>query len=165
MFNSLSKQWRHGASKSLQHRRAIVGLSILSTSVLGLIGLYQVGILKHLPPRTGRFSAERVHGSDEAFAILATPDGILGMISYSITAAAASVGSAERFATAPSLSALMGVKLVADSAFAIRLGCKEWSLWRTLSPWSLLLTASTLTSLALAVPELLAASRRLPEHR
>jgi hypothetical protein len=48
----------------------------------------------------------------------------------------------------------MGAKLIVDAAQAGRLGTQQWTKFRAFSIWSLLVSAATFTSLALAVPEL-----------
>ncbi|MCA1669726.1 MAG: hypothetical protein LC793_20515 [Thermomicrobia bacterium] len=53
----LSEQLRHGEGNDLRRRRAVVGLSLVAVGSMGLISLYQMGIIKHLPepplPRSG----------------------------------------------------------------------------------------------------------------
>ncbi len=45
----LSYQLREGVNEYLQRRRAIVGLSLVSVASMGIITLYQVGLIEHLP--------------------------------------------------------------------------------------------------------------------
>jgi hypothetical protein len=46
---NLSSELRSDSSGDVRRRRAVVGLSTLGTASLGLIALYQMGIIKHLP--------------------------------------------------------------------------------------------------------------------
>ena len=150
---------RTAAGPLVNNRRAIAGLSILSATVLGGIALFQVGILKHLPdPPWPAFDADAVHGSPEAYRLLGTPDALLGMASYSVTACLAAMGSADR-GRACWIPLAMGAKTAADAAMAIRLGLKQATQFRKYSIWSLLVTASTLGALALAIPEVIHARR------
>ena len=82
----LGRQLRHSASGYLRQRRGIAALSLSSIASLGLISLYQIGLIPHLPePPLPYFNADKVNGSAEAYAKLATPDGILGLGSYAAT--------------------------------------------------------------------------------
>jgi hypothetical protein len=58
-----------------------------------LVGLYQTGVLKHLPPHMRLLNAEVVHGSRFSFSMgLTAPDAVVGMLSYASTACLALVG-------------------------------------------------------------------------
>lgn len=45
----LSHELRHGQGLFLSHRRRVIGLSLVSVVSMGIISLYQTGIIKHLP--------------------------------------------------------------------------------------------------------------------
>ncbi|WP_156912210.1 hypothetical protein [Citrifermentans bremense] len=71
----ISTQLRYNKSRSLSRRRGIVGLSLLAAGSMGLIALYQAGIIRHIPePPLPRFDADKVVASEEAYAVLHTPD-------------------------------------------------------------------------------------------
>ncbi len=144
----------HGQSVWLKRRRGIIGCSLFSSAVLGGIGLFQVGVLKRLPGLPGEtFDAQAVHGSTEAYAHVATPDAFLGLLSYSATACLAAMGSEDRWETHRWMPVAMGAKTLADASMAMRLGVIEIKKLRKLSVWSLLVSAATVVSLCLAVPE------------
>src|SRR5436305_13247838 len=64
---ALRDEFMLGTDSFIGRRRGIVGLSILSTGILGVIGLYQTGILKRLPPHLPLLNPEAVHGSQLAY--------------------------------------------------------------------------------------------------
>lgn len=69
---------------------------------MGLISLYQLGIVKHLPePPLPRFDADKVDAAAEAHAYLAMPDGVPGMGSYAATVALAAADGADRATDRP----------------------------------------------------------------
>src|SRR5438046_931121 len=75
----LSSELRNDDSGNLRRRRTVIGLSMLGTASLGLIGLYQTGVIKGLPePNLPYLDAEKVDASAEAYEYLSTPDAILG---------------------------------------------------------------------------------------
>jgi hypothetical protein len=159
---TLGDELRYGSSRFLKRRRNIVGLAFFSSAVLGGVALYQMGILKKLPgPRWRGFDAQRINGSAQAYSILATPDAVLGLTSYGVTACLAGMGPESRWRTHPSMPIGMTAKLLADSALAAKLTIDAWGKYRTLSVWSLLTAAATFAALPLAIPEAKAALRCL----
>ena len=63
----LSDELRHGTGDDLRRRRGVVGLALGSAAVMGLISLYQTGILRRLPePPVPGLDAGKVNGSAEA---------------------------------------------------------------------------------------------------
>ncbi len=89
----LGKELREGSGEFLSRRRVIVALSLANVASMGLIALYQVGVIAHVPePPLPGFDADRVNGSADAYAILETPDAILGLGSYAATMALAAMG-------------------------------------------------------------------------
>src|SRR5579871_3628129 len=93
----LSRCLRQGSGTFLERRRAVVGVSLAAMGSLGLIALYQIGVIAHLPdPPLPGFDADKVHGSAQAYARLATPDAVLGLGSYVTTLMLAAMGDADR---------------------------------------------------------------------
>ena len=64
---ALRHEFMTAEDKITRSRRGIVGLSIFSTCTLAVVGLFQTGILKHLPSHTRLFNPEIVHGCRLAF--------------------------------------------------------------------------------------------------
>jgi hypothetical protein len=158
----VGRELRHGSTPFLKRRRGIIGLAFFSCAVLGVVALYQVGILKKLPqPPLRGFDTGRVNGSGEAYAILATPDAFLGLASYAVTACLAAMGSENRSRLYPWVPVGLAVKLLGDSAMAMKLSLDEATKFRAFSIWSVLVAAATWTALPLALPEALAAVGQL----
>ena len=82
-----SEALRNGMSPELRHRRAVAALSLVSATSMGVISLYQTGLVKHLPePPLGLFDADRVDAAADAYP-LGVPDATLGLVSYGVTLA------------------------------------------------------------------------------
>lgn len=157
----LSADLREGASKFLTNRRGILGLSLFSAGVMGGIGLYQMGVFKKIPePPLPRLNAEKVNGSAEAYSHLATPDALLGLTSYGITACLAGAGGQNRWKTHPWIALGMAAKTILDAAMAGKLSVDQWTKYRALCFWCLLTSGATLAVLPLALPEARAALRQ-----
>jgi uncharacterized membrane protein len=160
--DELGRELREGSSGFLQQRRGILGLTLFSSAILAGVALYQIGIIKKLPqPRWRGFNTEKVNGSAQAYSILAVPDGLLGLASYAITACLAGAGPEGRSQTNSWLPIAMGLKLLADAAFAGKLTLDECRKIRAFSLWSLLAAGATFAALPLAAPEVKQALRSL----
>ena len=158
----LGRELREGSGIYLKRRRGILGLTFFTSTVLAGVALYQTGIWKKLPePRWSGFDAEKVNGSAEAYSLLAVPDGLLGFVSYAVTACLAGAGPEDRWRATPLLPVAMGLKLLADAAFAGKLTLDECRKFRAFSLWSLLAAGATFTALPFAVPEMKAALQQL----
>ena len=158
----LGKELREGSGEFLSRRRVIVALSLANVASMGLIALYQMGIIAHVPePPLPRFDADRVNGSADAYAILEMPDAILGLGSYAATMALAAMGPADRAQSRSWVPLALAVKTLFDAAQASRLTVNELTKQRTFCLWCLLTTGATLATVPLAVPEARAALRGL----
>ncbi len=138
----LSEQLRKGTGKHLEKRRNIVKLSLLALGSMGmgLVSLYQTGIIQHLPePPLPFFDADKVDASEEAYAVLQTPDAVLALISYAATARFASMGGGDRATKQPWIPLMLAAKLAFDALQAggalSRSGCQA-------SPHPLLLVSA-----------------------
>ena len=151
---ALQQDWRYSSDPLLRDRRVIVGLSIFSATVLGGIALFQVGLVKKLPdPPVPGFDSDRVHGSEEAYALLETPDALIGMLSYTGTACLAAAGWQDRSHIARWIPLALGAKAALDAGLAGRLAVRQWTAFRKFSFWSLLVAGATVTALPFAVLE------------
>ncbi len=82
----LSSELRGSADPAVERRRKVVALSLVAAGSMGLIALYQMGIIKHLAePPLPRLNADKVDASAEAYEKLSTPDAVLGLGSYAAT--------------------------------------------------------------------------------
>ncbi|HEX8506938.1 MAG TPA: vitamin K epoxide reductase family protein [Hymenobacter sp.] len=159
----LSQELRQGATPDLTRRRWILGLSLLGTAMGQIVSLYQTGIIKHLPdpPPHRLFDADKVDASTYAYKRLATPDALLMVVSYGLTAALAGAGGQQRAMNAPLLPVAMGAKTLFDTATAVQLGREEWQENKALCAYCQLATVASVASVVLATPEVLKALKKL----
>ena len=161
-LEELRGQLRHGTDGLLRRRRAIVGLSVFSSLVLGGIALFQIGLLKKLPdPPLPRFKADDVNGSLQAYSLLQTPDALLGMTSYSVTACLAGMGKQDRWKTTRWVPLAMGAKAICDAAMAGKLSVAQCTKLGKFSLWSLLVAGATFGTLVLSISEVKLACKKL----
>jgi|SRR5579875_298558 uncharacterized membrane protein len=158
----LSQELRTGAGGFLGLRRGIVGLAMVACGSMGLITLYQMGIIKHLPePPLPGLDADRVDASSEAYSRFSAPDGVLGLGNYAVTMGLAAVGGKDRAREQPWLPLLLVAKVGFDLSQAIRLFFDQRSKYHAFCPWCLLAASSTVAAVPLAIPEALSALRHL----
>lgn len=162
----LSLQLRNGDAPELRRRRLVAGLGLAAAGSMGVITLYQLGIVKRLlePPLPG-LDAETVDGSAEAYRWLSTPDGALGLASYGATVALAAMGGRRRAEERPWIPLALLAKTSADAAFAAKLTVEQWTQHRAFCSWCLYAASASSAALPLAVPEGVAAARRLLSRR
>jgi len=158
----LSEQLRHGDGDDLRRRRIVVELSLVAVSTMGLIALYQMGIIKHLPePPLPRLDADRVDASPEAYSRFATPDGFLGLGSYAMTMGLAAMGDKDRARTQPWIVLALAAKVAFDTSQAVRLTVDQATKQKAFCFWCLLSAACTFATVPFVVPETRAAIRSL----
>jgi uncharacterized membrane protein len=157
----LSHQLREGSGKFLARRRGVVGLSLVSIGAMGVITLYQMGIIKHLPePPLPYLDADKVDASSEAYAMLSVPDATLGLLSYAATIVLAAMGDTDRARTQPYLPLALLAKTLGDAAQAGKLTVDQWTKHRAFCSWCLLAAGATFATVPLAVAEARAAYRQ-----
>ncbi|HJT17840.1 MAG TPA: vitamin K epoxide reductase family protein [Thermoanaerobaculia bacterium] len=135
----------------LARRRGIVALSLTASAAMGVIALYQTGIIKHLPePPLRSFDADRIDASAEAYKRFSTPDSLLGLGSYAMTAGLAAMGGRDR---ARLISLAMAAKVAFDAANAMRLTVVQWKDFRAWCFWCLIAAGATFAMVPLVIPE------------
>jgi len=150
----VSHELRTESSATLRQRRLIVALSLLAGSSMGLITLYQMGIIDHLPePPLGRLDADSVDASGEAYNLFKTPDAALGLASYAVTLALAAAGGADRARTQPMLPVALAAKVGFDALGAMFLTVEQGSKHRKFCAWCLVASAASLAMVPAVVPE------------
>lgn len=158
----LSRELRHATSPFLARRRAVIALSLAASGVMGLISLYQTGILRHLPePPLPRLDADTVDAAPEAYAILATPDAVLGLASYAATIVLAAMGRADRASRQPWVPLALAGKVGFDVLVSLKLTWEQWTKHRAFCSWCLLASLGSFASLPLVMPEARAAATHL----
>jgi uncharacterized membrane protein len=140
----------------------VIGVSLLASASLGVIGLYQVGLLKHLPePKLPGFQSEQVNSSEEAYRWLGTPDAFLGLGSYVATMTLAAMGGPNRAETQPWIPLALAAKVGLDTALAGFQVLTQARKLHTYCSWCLLTSAATFASVPLVLPEARAALKRV----
>ncbi len=110
--DELSRQLREGTGKFLARRRGVVGLSLAAAGAMGLISLYQMGIIKHLPdPPLPGFDSDKVDAAPEAYSWFQTPDGAIGLGGYAATLGLAAMGGPDRAKEKPLIPLALAAKV------------------------------------------------------
>lgn len=159
---ALSAQLRTGAGAFLADRRRVVGLSLVAAGSMGVVSLYQMGIIDHLPdPPIPAFEADRVDASAEAYAKLMVPDGVLGLCSYAVTTLLAAMGGRDRAMTHPWIPLALAGKVAFDAAQAGKLTVDQWTKHQAFCVWCMIAAGATFASLPRVLVETRAALRQL----
>lgn len=161
----LSHELRLETSADLNRRRWLVGLSMLGATIGQVVSLYQTGIIKRLPdPPIPFIDSNKVNASDYAYKRMDTPDALLMLLTYSVTAILAGAGGKNRAQTNPVLPIAMGIKTLADTALNLKLAREEWQGNKALCFYCQTATVVSAVSAALAVPEAVKAARTLVDR-
>ncbi len=158
----LSEQLRNGDNEYLRRRRTVVGLSLVAVGSMGLIALYQMGIITHLPePPLPRLDADKVDASPEAYSRFSMPDGFLGLGSYAMTMGLAAMGGQDRARTDPWIPLALAAKVAFDTSQAVRLTVDQATKEKAFCSWCLLAALATFSTVPFVIPEARAAIRHL----
>lgn len=152
--DALSRELRTGTGSFLVRRRAVIMLSIGASGAMGLITLYQTGSLRHLPePPLPRLDADAVDAAPEAYTLLGTPDGALGLASYAVTAVLAAMGPADRARRQPVVPLALTAKVGLDVLVSAKLTRDQWVTHRAFCFWCLVASLASVISLPLTLAE------------
>jgi uncharacterized membrane protein len=158
---ALSRELRSGSGRFLQLRRKALGLSLVAMGAMAPISLYQMGVIKHLPePPLPRLNADSVDAAAEAYAILATPDAALGLVSFAVTAWLAAAGGEDRAKKHPWIPLALAGKVAVDAANGGRLTIEQWTKHRAFCSWCLLAACASFATVPAVIPEARAALKR-----
>jgi len=158
----LSYELREGQSANMTRRRWIIGLSMIGTLAGQIVGLYQTGIIKHLPdPPVPIFDSDKVDASTYAYKRANSPDAPAMIVNYGITAWLASAGGLDRARQSPLLPIAMGLKILTDIGTAGKLAQEEWAENKALCAYCQAATVASVVSAALALPEVIEAAQNL----
>lgn len=150
----LSRQLRRGSGRFLRHRRGTVGLSLAAIGSLGVVSLYQVGIIRRVPePPLPFLDADGVDAAPEAYEVLDTPDAVLGIASYALTAALAAAGGEDRARERPWLPLALAGKVAFDVVQAGKLTLEQWTEHRAFCLWCLAAAGASFATAPLVLPE------------
>jgi Vitamin K epoxide reductase family len=159
---ALGREWRLGSGGFLSQRRGIVVLSLAATGSMSLISLYQMGIIPHLPePPLPMLDSDKVDASAEAYSRFSTPDGILGVGNYVMTAGLAAMGGQDRAKKQPWLPLALAIKVGFDTSQGVRLFFDQKNKYGSFCFWCLLAAGTTLATIPLVIPKTIAALRHI----
>ena len=154
--SELSRYYREeDGDAELSRRRAQVALNLVGVAAGAVVGAYQTGLIGHLPdpPSGGLFDSDKVDASDYAYKRAETPDGLLMLVTYSISTLLAGAGGPDRARRHPWLSLLNTAKCAYDLATAAKLAREEWGDNKALCAYCQSATAASVGALALSLPE------------
>ena len=158
----VSDDLRRGVSEQLTRRRRQTALLLGATATMGVISLYQTGILRRLPdPPLPGVDSESVDASGEAYQLLLTPDANLSIANYGVTLALIGMGGADRAREMPLIPLLATGKLALDAAGAVWLTLEQVTRHRALCAYCLAAAAASVAALPQALPEARAAWQEL----
>lgn len=158
----LSEQLREGSGEFLERRRKIARLALLAAGSMGVISLYQIGVIKHLPdPPLPGFDSDRVDASGEAYSMFQMPDGPIGLGSYAATLGLAAMGGKDRAEEHPLIPLALAAKVAFDALQAGKLTVDQITKHRALCSYCLVAAGATFATVPLVLPEALAALRAL----
>jgi hypothetical protein len=113
----VSDALRRGSSVMVRRRRRAAGLTLAACGSMGVVALYQFGLVRDLPdPPVRWLHSDRVDAAGEAYAVGLTPDTALALSSYGLTLALIGMGPADRAERHPWIPILQAVKLAIDAA-------------------------------------------------
>ncbi len=159
---AVSDDLRRGAGDFLEQRRRIAALGSVVALALGVVNLYQFGLIRRVPePPLPFLDADAVDASGEAYQILHTPDGSLGLLSVASTLVLAGMGGRHRARTMPLVPLLLAAKTVADAGSGLLLTAEQLTKHRKLCSWCTVAAVAQMASLPAALPEAAAAWRHL----
>ena len=150
----LSEQLRHDSGDFLEERRGVIMLSLTAIGCMGLIALYQTGIIRRLPDLPlPLMDADKVDASEEAYAKLQTPDAFIGLGSYAATMGLAAMGGKNRAQTQPLIPLALAAKASVDALQAAKLSYDQWAKHKAFCIWCLIAAAATFATVPLVIGE------------
>lgn len=158
----LSRELREETGPDLRRRRWVIGLSLLGVAAAKVVSAYQTGLIRRLPdPPLPKIDSNKVNASDYAYKRLQTPDGLLMLVNYAVTAALAGAGGKDRAREQPVLAVATGAKTLYDVITCLKLGVEEWQDNKALCAYCQAATGVSIASAALALPEAVKAVNHL----
>jgi uncharacterized membrane protein len=162
----VSDDLRRGSGDFLEQRRWVAGLTSLAGFALGVVGLYQFGILRRVPELPLPFlDADAVDASGEAYQELRTPDAALGLASAAVTLALAGMGDRSRARDRPWVPVALAAKTAADAVGGSYLMAEQITKHRRICSWCTVAALAQAAALPVALPEARAALRQWVRRR
>lgn len=161
----VSDALRRTSSRYLDARRRTAALQMGVTATLGVVGLYQFGILRSVPePRLPGLGADAVDASGEAYTMLRTPDSTLGMASAGVSLVLAGMGGATRHEDQPWIPLLLLGKSVVDAAGGLYLFSEQVTKHKKLCSWCTVSAGLLVATVPAVLPEARAAWKAWRKH-
>lgn len=158
----VSDALRRGRSEHLTRRRRQTALVMGATGLMGVITLYQTGILRRLPdPPLPGVDSEKVDASGEAYVMGNTPDAALSIANYGVTLALVGMGADDRWREHPVIPLLATAKLASDAAGGVWLTLEQITRHKALCAYCLVAAAASVAAVPQALPEARAAWRQM----
>ena len=154
----VSDALRRGADEFLDNRRRIAVLQTTAAAMLGVVAMYQFGVLRSVPePPLPYLDADRVDASGEAYRLLHTPDATIGMLSAAASLVLAGMGGANRHEDMPWVPLTLAAKSVADAAGGVYLFAEQVTRHKRLCSWCTASSALLVATVPAVLPEARAA--------
>jgi uncharacterized membrane protein len=157
---AVSDALRRGGGRVLESRRRTAALQMAAAGSLGVVALYQFGLLRSVPePPLPGVDADRVDASGEAYALLNTPDATLGITSAAVSLVLAGLGPAKRHEEQPWIPLLLLGKSLVDAAGGLYLFAEQVTKHKKVCSWCTASSALLVATVPAVLPEARAAWR------
>lgn len=159
---ALSWALREGQTPDLNRRRQVVGLSLVAAAAMGVVSLYQMGLVRKPPEPPLRYlDAAKVSGSAQGYAVLEMPDAPLALLSYATTLTLAAMGGADRSRRMPLVPLALAGKVAVDALVSAKRSADQATRYKAACLWCLSASVATWAMVPLVVPEAREAWRNL----
>lgn len=159
---AVSDALRRQSSRYLDSRRRTAVLQMGAAATLGVVGLYQFGVLRSVPePPLPGLGADAVDASGEAYRILNTPDSTLGIASAGVSLVLAGMGGARRHEDQPWIPLVLLAKSVVDAAGGVYLFAEQLTKHKKVCSWCTASAALLVATVPAVAPEARAAWKAL----
>jgi uncharacterized membrane protein len=159
---AVSDALRRGSGPYLDGRRRTAALQMGAAATLGVVGLYQFGLLKSVPePSLPGLGADAVDASGEAYEMLKTPDATLGIASAGVSLVLAGMGGAKRHEEQPWIPLVLLAKSLFDASGGVYLFAEQVTKHKKVCSWCTASAALLLATVPAVLPEARAAWKSL----
>lgn len=118
----LQQRIQNDRRREMRLRRGTVAVSLAGMASMGIVALYQTGVIRHLPDppvRWPHFHSDKVNASEEAFGY-GMPDGPITLVAHAVNLALAAAGPPDRARTQPWLPLLAAALSAPQAAVAAK---------------------------------------------
>jgi len=155
----VSDDLRLSTDSLVRSRRRAALLTLVNAASLGVVALYQFGIIRKVPePPVPFLDADRVDASAEAYTVGQTPDAAIGILSAGLTLVLLGRGTRQR---SPWLALATAAKLLVDAGGALMLTAEQGTRHRRFCSWCLVAAGASVAAVPALLPEALEAVRTL----